>query len=275
MKFPVLLLSISGLFSVALPTAAAPTTVLPLRTRIQPFHGDGPWSEAQFDLPILNSKTAIIITDMWDKHWCPSETERVKRLAQRMEPLVEKARESGMLIIHAPSSTMNFYAGAPGRTLAKDAPHAQPPPELKIPDVPLPIDDSDGGCDTPAKQSDVWSREIATLSIKPGDVISDSGEEIYNVLKQHRIETVLYVGVASDMCVLDRSFGIEQMARWGVRCVLVRDMTDAMYDSRMKPYVSHAEANELVIQYIEQYWAPTVTSSQILGALSDASHKKQ
>lgn len=234
--------------------------------------------EAQFGVTLVNTKTAIIITDMWDKHWCPSETERVKLLARRMEPLLDKARSSGMLIIHAPSSTMNFYAGTPGRLLAKDAPHKQPPPGLKLPEVPLPIDDSDGGCDTPAKQYDAWSREISTLAIKPGDVISDNGEEIYNVLQQHHIETVLYVGVASDMCVLDRTFGIKQMSRWGVRCILIRDMTDAMYDSRMKPYVSHTKANDMVIQYIEQYWAPTVTSNQVLSALAganDLSRQKQ
>jgi hypothetical protein len=69
------------------------------------------------------------------------------------------------------------------------------------------------------------------------------------------------------MCVLDRSFGIKQLSRWGVRCVLIRDMTDAMYDSNMKPHVSHTEANELVIQYVEKYWAPTVSSSQVLDAL--------
>jgi len=243
------------------------TTRLPLRTRIQPFHGDSFWVEAHFSEALVNSKTAIIVTDMWNKHWCPSETDRVKQLAQRMEPLLDKARSSGMLIIHAPSGTMDFYAHAPGRRLAKDAPHTQPAAGLNLPDVPLPVDDSDGGCDTPAKQYDAWSREIATLSIKRGDVISDNGEEIYDVLKQHKIETVLYVGVASNMCVLDRSFGIKQLSRWGVRCVLIRDMTDAMYDPNMKPHVSHAEANELVIQYVEKYWAPTVSSIQLLGAL--------
>lgn len=267
MRFSRLVVLILGLCAAAASADSVPTAILPLRTRIQPFHAEGPWVEAQFDVQIVNARTAIIITDMWDKHWCPSETERVKLLAQRMKPLLDKARGSGMLIIHAPSSTMNFYANAPGRLLATKAPHVQPPPELNIPDVPLPIDDSDGGCDTPAKQYDAWSREISTLSIKPGDVISDSGEEVYNVLKQHDIETVLYVGVASDMCVLDRSFGIKQMSKWGVRCILIRDMTDAMYDSKMRPYVSHEKANELVIQYIEQHWAPTVTSTQVLGAL--------
>ncbi|HWA96578.1 MAG TPA: hypothetical protein VG844_18415 [Terracidiphilus sp.] len=270
---------ILGLCPVAASAVTAPAIVLPLRTRIQPFRADGSWVEAQFGVKLVNAKTAIIITDMWDKHWCPSETERVKVLAQRMEPLLDKARRSGMLIIHAPSSTMNFYANSPGRLSAKMAPHVQPPPELNIPDLPLPIDDSDGGCDTPTRQYDAWSREISTLSIKPGDVISDNGAEIYNVLKQHHIETVLYVGVASDMCVLDRSFGIKQMSKWGVRCILIRDMTDAMYDSRMRPHVSHSEANEMVIRYIEQHWAPTVTSSQVLAALSGASadtpHRKR
>jgi hypothetical protein len=70
------------------------------------------------------------------------------------------------------------------------------------------------------------------------------------------------------MCILNRSFGISQMSRWGVRCVLVRDLTDAMYDSSSRPFVSHSAGTELVIEYIEQHWAPTATSAQFLQALA-------
>jgi hypothetical protein len=43
---------------------------------------------------------------------------------------------------------------------------------------PLPIDDSDGGCDTPGdKEHKAWSRETPLLKIEPGDVISDDGHE--------------------------------------------------------------------------------------------------
>jgi nicotinamidase-related amidase len=253
---------------------------LPLRTRIQPFHG-GSWTEAHFDGTIVNSKTAIIITDMWDKHWCAGATNRVGQIAQRMEPVLDKARHAGILIIHAPSGTMDFYAKTPGRLLAQNAPYAIPPhsaspQELKLQDAPLPIDDSDAGCDTPGdKPHDAWTREISTLTIAPGDIISDKGNEIYNVLKEHHIDTVLYMGVHANMCILDRPFGVRQMSKWGLRSILVRDLTDAMYNPASRPFVSHAAGTELVIEHIERYWAPTVTSSDLLiGLRGDRSLSK-
>ena len=241
---------------------------LELRTRVQPFRASDTWTEADFKQSFATTNSAIIITDMWDKHWCRGATQRVGVIAKRMEPVLEKARSSGILIIHAPSDTMSFYAGTPGRRLATGAPQVTPPTELVLHDPPLPIDDSNGGCDTPGdKQHRAWTKEIATLTIAPGDVISDSGKEIYNVLRQHHIDNVFYMGVHANMCILNRTFGIRQMSRWGLRCILVRDLTDAMYEPGSRPYVSHWAGVELVIEYIERYWAPTVTSTQMVAAL--------
>jgi nicotinamidase-related amidase len=240
---------------------------LQLRTQVQPFHANGPWVEAQFESTIVPEKTAIIITDMWDKHWCKGATLRVGLIAQKMEPLLSLARSAGILIIHAPSETMEFYRDAPGRLLAENAPHSLPPPELTFSDAPLPIDDSDEGCDTPGdKPHKAWSRETEALTIAPGDVISDQGQEIYNVLQQHHIDTVLFMGVHANMCILNRSFGVRQLSKWGLRCVLVRDLTDAMYNPASRPFVSHAAGTELVIEHIEKYWAPTTTSSALTAA---------
>ena len=242
---------------------------LVLRTSVQPFPAGGPRVEAHFNATIVNARTAIIITDMWDKHWCSGATGRVGLLAARMQPVLESARRAGILIIHAPSETMDFYANAPGRLLAQNAPHVATPPELKLQDAPLPIDDSEGGCDTPGdKYYLAWKRENSALTIVPGDVISDDGAEIYNVLKEHQIDTVVYMGVHANMCILGRSFGVRQMSKWGMRCILVRDLTDAMYNPASRPFVSHAAGTELVIEFIEQYWAPSVTSSDLLAGLS-------
>jgi nicotinamidase-related amidase len=247
---------------------------LELRTRIQPFHIGGSWEEAYVDQRFSSANAAIIVIDMWDKHWCRGATVRTGKIARKMEPLLQKARASGILIIHAPSDTMSFYANTPARQLAEDAPQFVPPKELAIPNPPLPIDDSDGGCDTPGdKDHRAWSRETPLLTIAPGDVVSDSGTEIYNVLRQHHIDTVFLMGVHANMCILNRQFGIRQLSKWGMRCVLVRDLTDAMYNPTSPPHVSHAAGTELVIEYIEQYWAPTVTSTQMLAALSQRAAK--
>jgi nicotinamidase-related amidase len=263
----------SALLALALPVGSLPPAKgvsmnLQLRTRVHPFHADNAWAEADVEQSFPTANSAIIITDMWDKHWCTGATARVGKIAQKMEPLLQKARASGILIIHAPSDTMSFYANTPARKLAEDAPHFAPPEELTIQNPPLPIDDSDGGCDTPGdREHRAWSRQTPLLTIGPGDVISDSGAEIYNVLRQHHIDTVFFMGVHANMCILNRTFGIRQLTKWGLRCVLVRDLTDAMYDSASRPYVSHAAGTELVIKYIEQYWAPTVSSTQMFAAL--------
>lgn len=149
-----------------------------LRQRIQTHGASDTWSEARFEQTLAPVRTAIVITDMWDKHWCRGATERVGQIAQRMEPLLERARASGILIIHAPSETMDFYAGSEGRRLAQTAPEVDPPEAAPLHDPPLPIDDSNGGCDTPGdSEHRAWSREIPLLTIARGDVISDSGTE--------------------------------------------------------------------------------------------------
>jgi nicotinamidase-related amidase len=275
MTLQMFLVNASVLLAVVLAPAIAPGTggsiPVRMRTRAQPFHNSGAETDAYFDGTIEPARTAIVITDMWDKHWCKGATRRVGEIALKMEPVLEQARKAGVLIVHAPSDTMNFYQETPARLLAKNAPHAAPPPELKIEDGPLPIDDSDGGCDTPGdKEHQAWTREIATLTIAPGDAVSDDGLEIYNLLRQRHIDTVLFMGVHANMCILNRSFGIRQITKWGIRCILVRDLTDAMYNPASRPFVSHAEGTEMVIQFIERYWAPTTTSTELRKGLSSS-----
>ncbi len=70
------------------------------------------------------------------------------------------------------------------------------------------------------------------------------------------------------MCILKRSFAIRQMTNWGIRCVLVRDLTDTMYDPKDRPFVSHDRGTELVVEHIEKYWGPSVLSSDLIKALN-------
>lgn len=247
---------------------------LKLRTFVHPFKAGDAWTAATFEQSIPSNKMAIIICDMWDRHWCKGATNRVEQLARRMEPVLEQARAKSILIIHAPSETMPYYANAPGRLLAERAPKVTPPAEIKIAEnePPLPIDDSDGGCDTPGdKEHKAWTRETPLLKIESGDVISDNGAEIYNVLHERGINTVLMMGVHANMCILNRSFGIRQLTKWGIHCILVRDLTDAMYNPASRPYVSHAAGTELVIEHIEKYWAPSVTSDDLVRQLAPGS----
>jgi hypothetical protein len=77
------------------------------------------------------------------------------------------------------------------------------------------------------------------------------------------------MGVHTNMCILKRSFAIKQMTKWGIHCVLVRDLTDSMYNPNDRPRVNHDQGTELVIEHIEKYWAPTVLSSELAAALRE------
>ncbi len=69
----------------------------------------------------------------------------------------------------------------------------------------------------------------------------------------------------TNACVLGRPFGLRQMAKNGKNVVLIRDLTDTMYNPKMTPQVSHFRGTDLVVEHIEKYVCPTVTSDQILG----------
>ena len=62
-----------------------------------------------------SEKTALIICDMWDDHWCKSASHRVEEMAPVLNDIVKTARAKGVFIIHAPSSVVDFYKDTPQR----------------------------------------------------------------------------------------------------------------------------------------------------------------
>jgi nicotinamidase-related amidase len=174
-----------------------------------------------------------------------------------MNQLLKLARTAGATIIHAPSSCMEPYKDHPGRKRAIAAPQADNVPEdigqwcYKIPqedDGTYPIDQTDGGEDDDLVEHAQWARMLTSMDRNPKapwksqtdlldiddeDVISDNGVEIWNVMEQRGIKNVILVGVHTNMCVLGRPFGLRQMSKNGKNVVLVRDMTDTMYNPKM------------------------------------------
>ena len=217
---------------------------------------------------ITPAKTAVVVCDMWDDHWCQSASKRCAELAKKAEPVLKACRDSGMTIVHCPSDTMAFYKDHPARTRVARVEKVAPPKAKDLPSPPLPVDDSDGGCDDekPAKQFKAWTRQHAAITIDGDkDYITDNGGEVYGILKEKGIDTLLVMGVHTNMCVLNRSFAIKQMVKWDVRTLLVRDLTDAMYNPKMKPLVTHDKGTQLIVEHIERHWCPTVESKSLLG----------
>jgi len=217
-------------------------------------------------------ETAIIVCDMWDNHYCQNAARRVRAMAPRMNQVIQMARSLGVTIIHAPSGTMDMYAGTPQRARLQQSPRVAPPIPLlascpldRSKEGPLPIDDATQPCDDEVAGPAVrrFSRENVLLEIAPEDGISDREEEIYSYFHQQHIRNVVLMGVHTNMCVLGRPFGIRQQVRLGMNVVLARDLTDAMYDPRQSPRVSHERGTELVIEHIERYWCPSILGADL------------
>jgi nicotinamidase-related amidase len=245
---------------------------LRLRFQTMPWRGVAAWREVEVVEDIPAAQTAILICDVWDRHWCAAAERRLAAMIPRMQAVVSTARSHGVQIIHAPSEVVAAYAQSPQRLRMLSLPVVAPPPPQPLPDPPLPIDDSDGGCDShdplPRDAEVPWTRQHPGISIEGHDVISDQGVEVWNLLRHLGIPNLIFMGVHTNMCILHRSFGIKAMTRWGIRCILVRDLTDAMYNPDRWPGVSHEQGTELVIQHIEQHWCPTVLSQDLLQALT-------
>jgi len=207
-----------------------------------------------------------------------------------MNDVLKAARQRGATIIHSPSDCMPAYAEHSARQRAMSAPVAKrlrrdvefwcsriPSEEKAV----YPIDQSDGGEDDDPAEHTEWVAKLKSLGRNPAmpwktqsglieidsdhDFISDRGDEVWNILEQRGIQNVILVGVHTNMCVLGRPFGLRQMARNGKNVVLMRDMTDCMYNPQRWPYVDHFTGNDLVIAHVERFVCPTITSDQLLG----------
>lgn len=222
------------------------------------------------------ARTALIVCDMWDRHWCAGANRRAAELAPQANRLIARMRDAGALIIHAPSGCMDAYRDHPARKRARSAPAVGSyPPDIsrwcyKIPaeeQGKYPLDQADGGCDDqPAcKTYNAWTRQMAALEVRDQDAISDSGTEIWNLLEGRGIRNVMILGVHLNMCVLGRPFGLRNMARAAKNVVLVRDLTDTMYNPRSAPFVPHHQGTALMVEHVEKWVCPTLTSDQILG----------
>jgi nicotinamidase-related amidase len=247
-------------------------TVRPLQLRIRTAAGE-PETVTRADWD--PARAAVIICDMWDDHHCVSAAARVAEMAPRMNEVVEGLRTQGALIIHAPGGCAGFYDGTPARRRALQAPHAPSPVPIDWNDLDparesgLPASLAVPGqcsCATPepcgqAAPPYPWTRQIATIRIAPEDAVTDDGQELYNLLEVGGIQDVVVMGVHANICILGRPYGIRQLAYWGKKPLLCRDLTDAFH----RDSLGHAWGTGQTIAHVERHWCPTVTSDQLAG----------
>ena len=213
-------------------------------------------------------KTALIVVDMWDRHHCIPSEKRVVSLAKKLKYLLPLLHNSGVQIIFAPSGKVAFYANTSNRkktillsggdkTFEKDLDWLS-----SFENEPsMPVETS---CENEKQnfKNRSWSHQIDILRIRKNDLISENGKEIINILRNQKINLVLYAGVHSNVCVVSQPFGMRNLKSQGFQVVLIRDLTDS-YTAKSSQFPSQIERNKAIINHIETYIAPTIHSNQL------------
>lgn len=270
--------------------ADSDTLELSLRYQTETAEGTGRFHTLTRDESWDPNATAIIVCDVWDSHHCLNAVRRLEEMVPRMNEVLHHLRDRGVTIIHAPSDCMDFYVEHPARQRALATPPSGDLPEeieswcYQIPAEEhgtYPVDQTDGGEDDDLTEHAEWASELTARGLNPRapwtrqhagididherDFITCEGDVVWNILEEHDVENVVLVGVHTNMCVLGRPFGLRRMASNGKNVVLLRDLTDTMYNPQRWPYVSHFTGTDLIVSHIERWVCPTITSDQFIG----------
>jgi nicotinamidase-related amidase len=247
-----------------------PTLHLRSQSLIYTPEGHRDWQVNEEIEVLTPQEIGIGVIDMWDKHWSTGATRRCAALALPMQDVLQAARAQGMHIVHAPSGTISFYHQHPAYQRGLAQKRIEPSPVPSLPRFPSPVDAHGGGSDTEdeyGQNTGVWTRQTSRLGIdEEKDLISEDGDVIYSFLAQRGVKRTVIMGVHTNMCILNRPFGIHALHDKGMPVALCRDLTDCMYDPQKAPYVSHAEGTRLVVESIEKLYAPTILSADLLPA---------
>lgn len=226
---------------------------------------------------LVPSRTVVVVVDMWDRHWCKTYTARVANMVPRMNRALAAARQTGMQVVWAPSDVVNFYKDHPRRLAMTAIPTHPEPREVSFspPAPPEGLDCCECGPDRPCPNGAVWTRQHPGLQISETDLIADgnNGRELFNLCGERGYDTVIYLGVASNICVCQRPFGMLNARRHGLRTFFVRDLVEAITANGLDPATKKPDGNftpakgsARTERYLEQHVASSFESRQMIAA---------
>jgi nicotinamidase-related amidase/type 1 glutamine amidotransferase len=230
-------------------------------------------------MEIRPAKTAIVVIDMWNRHWCRTYTQRVANLVPRMNRTLDAARSLGIQVVFAPSDVVDFYKDYPQRRAMRAIGNRPLPPKTAFqpPAQPTGRDCCECGPTQPCKTNSFghWSRQHAELKIVEGDLIGNCNDqrELLNFCQARTVDTLIYAGVASNMCVLNRQFGMINIMQYGPKMIFISDLVQAITANGLNPAAktpdwnfTPAKGSALIQRYLERHIAPSLESRQLIAA---------
>ena len=215
-------------------------------------------------------KTAVIIIDIWDDHWCKQYKKLNNDLAERVNSFVADVRKAGIKIIHSPCgsgrqmkpflggadhlySCMPLYQGHQARhnaikclggDLIKYS-KIKPPKDIFFKGIKTgdKLCACDPFCERPWPRP--WTHQHDAIEIDNQDYITDDLANVRHILCQNKIKNLFYVGGALNACLVDRPHAMA-IKYENVTSAFIRDLTI----SHLPPqHIFDIDPNDLDSQY--------------------------
>jgi nicotinamidase-related amidase len=240
------------------------TLILSLRKHQEFFVNSSELELVEKEKTFNSSEVAVLVIGMWSGHQCLVADTILHELSPKVNTFLKTCRSKNMKVIFGSSSLTKLPKYVPLRKNMKGLAFAKLVDRgLSFP--PIPFDDSDGGVNQKNpnfKRDDVDLHP--SIEVADTDAMSDNSKEILNYLYHHNIKLLLVVGVHTNMCVLDRPYGIKNLARYGFPMAIVRDLADPMIKPDGIKVKDRADALDKIIRYTERYFCPSVDSRDMV-----------
>jgi nicotinamidase-related amidase len=242
-------------------------------------------------------KTVAFVIDMWDYHPDVTFLERAKNMIPRFNQTLRALRKLGIQVVHAPADGIETkdpmpprkvrqpnWAEVPQRKAVLAIPPQEAPPKIPY-EPPMPPWHYTGTCecspDLPCRKKGLpWDTQKWNVTankdveLAENDLIGDANNETeaINILVSRGYDTIIYLGIASNMCLAQyRMFGLHHTRRRGYRVFFISDAVEAItgngYDADLEapdPDLFPAKGSAIVQRHLEKYGGPSFLSRQLI-----------
>ncbi|MEA3402041.1 MAG: hypothetical protein U9R79_12465 [Armatimonadota bacterium] len=243
------------------------------------FHTD------QVAIELDPSRTGFVLVDMWDCSDVPDEIkpggvsfcQRAAEItALHIAPALDAARQAGLTVIHGPTSFVTEKydhscrrAQVPEPGTGGSPRRDWPPPEHREAWAQERWEARYGDYGPEENRARVEGTRILP-QVEPieSDWIIGSSEEMYAICRQQELLSLIYVGFATNMCLIFKPGALQEMSNAGYRCVVLRDCTTAVENADSWGDLDQTRA--FVDWFEMQMLAYTATSANFIAACADA-----
>jgi nicotinamidase-related amidase len=227
---------------------------------------------ANLDWNIPVSQCAIVLLDVWSKHYLKEPEDRAEKIInEKFVPLLKKCRESGMTVIHAPSPPVAILHPNWVKLISEEELNPRrdvwPPREFR---------GLSGPYQAFSRPFEPRQVEIEAM-VKPhkfhpiampmeGEAVIATGEELHRYCKQKGILFLFFAGFNTNACMITRDYGALQMNNRGYQVSVLRDCTTGMENKNTQPGLQQTNGAILFFEMFGQY---TVTSDEIIKGFSE------